>query len=270
MLNIPELEKQWLYYKIKSFIPHAIIVISLSIIIIVLLNITSFESDIPIVSEVEQKYISIENKGSILPAERKNEPRTLQESVQLTVEIPKATQPIIHKRTELKPSFAFMKEMQDSTQLYYNNDNLNNEDSYTPISKTAIPTPIHEEKIEEVVIQPEVVTEEPNKINIERKDTKNDIQEIIQRFNKNKNPALSLFVAKKYYELGDYAQSYNYALITNEINKDIEASWIIFSKSLVKLGKKDMAIKTLREYMKYSHSEGAKLLLNDIISGKFK
>jgi len=108
------------------------------------------------------------------------------------------------------------------------------------------------------------------KLLITHQNTYNDIAEIIKRFKKNNNPALSLFVAKKYYELGNYRQAYNYALMTNEINKDIEISWIIFTKSLVKLGKKRDAIKTLKEYIQQSHSNSAQILLDEIQSGKFK
>jgi len=64
--------------------------------------------------------------------------------------------------------------------------------------------------------------------------------------------------------------SYNYSLITNELNNNIEASWIIFTKSLVKLNKKEMAVKTLQQYVEHSQSNQAKLLLDEITSGKFK
>ncbi|MGD9719509.1 MAG: hypothetical protein AB7U24_09720, partial [Sulfurimonadaceae bacterium] len=70
--------------------------------------------------------------------------------------------------------------------------------------------------------------------------------------------------------LGDYHKSYNYALITNELNNNIEASWIIFAKSLVKLNEKEMALKTLRQYIEHSGSNQAKLLLDEIRNGKFK
>jgi two-component SAPR family response regulator len=93
---------------------------------------------------------------------------------------------------------------------------------------------------------------------------------IIKRFKKNNSPALSLFIAKKYYEAEDYHNAYNYALITNNINREIESSWIIFSKSLVKLGKKELAIKTLQEYTGQSKSRSAKILLDEIQTGKFK
>ena len=112
--------------------------------------------------------------------------------------------------------------------------------------------------------------EEPHHISIIKKDTHNDIVEIIQRFNKNNNPALSLFIAEKYYALGNYRQSRHYALITNNLNKDIELSWIIFTKSLVKLGERKKAIQTLQKYLEYNHSNRVQTLLNKIRSGKLK
>ncbi len=112
--------------------------------------------------------------------------------------------------------------------------------------------------------------EEPHHISIIKKDTHNDIVEIIQRFNKNNNPALSLFIAEKYYALGNYRQSRHYALITNNLNKDIELSWIIFTKSLVKLGERKEAIQTLQKYLEYNHSNRVQTLLEKIRSGKLK
>ncbi len=112
--------------------------------------------------------------------------------------------------------------------------------------------------------------EEPHHISIIKKDTHNDIVEIIQRFNKNNNPALSLFIAEKYYALGNYRQSRHYALITNNLNKDIELSWIIFTKSLVKLGERKKAIQTLQKYLEYNHSNRVQTLLDKIRSGKLK
>lgn len=75
---------------------------------------------------------------------------------------------------------------------------------------------------------------------------------MIKRFNTNHNPALSLFVAKQYYQIGDYEQAYNYALITNDINNNIEESWIIFAKSLVQLGKKS---KQSKRFKNISHNQ---------------
>lgn len=112
--------------------------------------------------------------------------------------------------------------------------------------------------------------EKKGSISIARRDAQKDIADVIKRFNTNHNPALSLFVAKQYYQIGDYEQAYNYALITNDINNNIEESWIIFAKSLVQLGKKEQAIQTLQKYLSQSNSSQARQLLDEINTGKFK
>ena len=109
---------------------------------------------------------------------------------------------------------------------------------------------IKQESRKNFIIEPQTIielikTEQESSISIVRQTSQNEINEVVKRFNKNNNPALSLFIAKKYYELGEYRKAYNYALKTNNINNHIEASWIIFAKSLVKLNEKDMAVKTL-------------------------
>lgn len=138
-----------------------------------------------------------------------------------------------------------------------------------------------QKKQEVIVPSPPIIVEEvletvskvdnKNNIDIKRKNNdEDDIKDVIKRFNVNHNPALSLFVAKRYYQLGDYEKAYNYALSTNEINNNMEESWIIFSKSLVKMNKKDMAIETLKKYISHSQSSQAKQLLDEIQLGKFK
>jgi len=260
MLNIPELEKRWLHYKIKSYIPYVVIFISLIIITIIA---TTFLTDTSDTSSTYKKTIPTPiveptDIKSVKVVPIKNNKVIIQDKV---IHI----QQVSKKKTQLAPSMEFMKNMQNSTQPYYDNETFN-----SPIKKEKIKEEIVETEIEEEVVEPIKVDNSTKKIQIKRQNTQNDIQEIISRFKKNNNPALSLFVAKKYYELGDYHKSYNYALMTNEINRDIEASWIIFAKSLVKLGEKDLAIKTLKKFIKQSHSNSAKILLDEIRSGKFK
>jgi len=285
MLNIPDLEKRWLHYKIKFLLPYAIIIFSMLVITVILLNFIGekqvqkaddkmqfldVKQPVTLSALANEEVLVNDVKKNIVTIEQKNEPTIVKNKSELLIQNPVSNIPT-HTKSVLKPSLSFMKEMQNSTQPYYENEPSHNEVSnsndveHEPLTQKE---KVKEEKKEETV-QTETI-DEPAKINIKRQNTQNDLQEIIKRFKKNKNPALSLFVAKKYYELGDYHQSYNYALITNSINRDIESSWIIFSKSLVKLGQKDLAEQTLQEYIKQSHSEGAKLLLNEITSGKFK
>ena len=252
MLNIHDLEKRWKIYKLKSLLPYFIIGISL-IIIIPLIYIFYTHKNI---NTIPQKKIVKEKNTSVV-------------AVVTTLKKPKE-KPMV-KKTEplkktistqtLKPSMNFMQNIQHEA----------SQPQYIKKVRKTVKTKKIREVVQDVTPQITPVKKEPKvDITIERKETQNDIFEIIKRFKKNNNPALSLFVAKKYYELGKYEQAYNYALITNQINSNIEASWIVFAKALVKLHKKNKAIYTLQEYIKVSHSSNAEILLNEIKSGKFR
>jgi len=269
MLNIVDLEKRWFIYKLKSYIPHLSIFISLIVIISIFLVFSRPSQDVS-QATITSSVAPVIVKKEILPVKESPldtpKPVVKTEPVQVLKQVPQ----VIHdnNRVKLSPSLGFMRKMQGSVQPYYKNDL-----EYKEQVQEQAPAPRTEVVEQEEVIVPTHTTEaEPKlkKISIKRQNTQNDIYEIIARFKKNNNPALSLFVAKKYYELGDYQQAYNYALITNKINKEIESSWIIFTKSLVKLGKRDKAIETLKKYIKQSHSSGARILLDEIYAGKFK
>jgi len=273
MLNTRDLEQRWLRYKIKSYIPHFIIFTSIIVISVIVL--TFFNSDKKYAGKLLQKINKTQIEAKTDKIVVTNTPRVtlLEEDAKVKNTDYKETPVISSKIQEKKPSnlgddslklapsLDFMKSMQHSTLPYYKEEPVIQHEKALVISEE-----IQElEPVED--IQPEVVTEEEVKrITIKRKDASNDIRDIIKRFKKNNNPALSLFVAKKYYELEEYHKAYNYALITNQINRDIDASWIIFAKSLVKLKQKDISIKPLNEYLKSSHSSSAKILLDEIIS----
>ena len=289
MLNINDLEVRHKKYKLKSYTPYLTIFISLTIISISAVFLLNYNS----VSTVNTNSNTLINKESLISQETKlskntNDDKTeKQENIEQTDKIEKEVtivekqinkpqeEVVVAKEEKLRlsPSLNFMQKIQSDALPYYE-DNTNiqkktvikkkisTKEKQTIITKANI----EEKKVEE----PKLIVEKKSTINIKRKNDNDDIQHVIKRFKVNNNPALSLFVAKKYYQLGEYDKAYNYALITNEINNDIEASWIIFAKSLVKLEKKDMAIKTLKKYINHSHSSQAKLLLDEILSGKFK
>lgn len=278
MLNINELETKWFKYKVKSYIPHA--VITMSLLIIVTIAFVTFNS------------LSTTNSNStntiktIIPIEELNHPTVVQKELSITPEINITEEKSIDvheiisinnkEKIILTPSLNFMKNMQDDTPPYY--DQIEKEEEYQEVqnlkseeSKVSLPKDnSHEIKEEIIILEPFEDVKKEDSINITRQNTQEDISHVIKRFKKNNNPTLSLFVAKKYYEMGEYRQAYNYSLITNQLNNNIESSWIIFTKSLVKLNEKDMAIKTLKQYVEHSHSSQAKILLDEITSGKFK
>ncbi|MFK5937115.1 MAG: hypothetical protein QM497_01850 [Sulfurimonas sp.] len=273
MLNIIDLEKRWIRYKIKSYIPHAIIVVSLvilSVLASIILNLQNGEEEV-----LTKKITLKEPVIKIAPTSKKTEQNTIvtpkaqiQKEVIATV-VEKST------TTKLQPSLNFIKELQNSSLPYYQPNTYKKTKPKTIkkakkkiITQTIIIEEATIKKEKNIQKEPEIIKTE--RIIINRKETRDDIDNVIKRFKVNNNPALSLFVAKKYYAIGNYHQSYNYALITNQINKDIESSWIIFAKSLVKLGKKDKAINTLKEYIKISDSHTARLLKEEIQSGSFR
>ena len=283
MLNLKELESQWFRYKLKSFIPHMIILTSLAIMIIIFISI-DFEEKMKLI-EVKKESPSIDTNISTYSEKNTiplviKKPIIISDSIKVKVNVPK--KPIITQTIEtniqtivdeeenkllIKPSLDFIRNMKDNSPNYYN--------SYvapkvSPTKKKKIVQEIATPRIEEIVLDTHVKEVEKQEIKIKRQNTQDDIQHVVKRFKESNNPALSLFIAKKYYGLKNYNQSYNYALLTNQINNDIEESWIIFAKSLYKLDQKDKAIEILNKYISSSHSHRAEMLLENIKSGKMK
>ncbi len=254
MRNISDLEKRWFRYKLKSFIPYVLIslmvIISTALILSVFKKqLTNKSSEVILLNDKEQKVVAtkIIEEVKVVPIEP-----------QITFkEIKKEATKMV-----LTPSLDFIKNLRTTSTESYSSDN------FAQVQKKEIP----KKKIKKQILKQKQVVQQtrPKNILIQRQETQSDIEHVIKRFHKNNNPALSLFVAKKYYKLGDYKQSYNYALLTNQINANIEQSWIIFVKSLVKLHKKEQAINILKSYIKHSKSTNAKILLDNIQSGKFK
>jgi tetratricopeptide (TPR) repeat protein len=294
MLNVNDLEIRHKKYKLKSYIPYLLIFISLIVISISTIIIFSYNFK-PIVAQQINEVKKSEQASNPIKAVLKeitDDNKTKKELITATAVIVKEKiehknidvekqldnkQEIIVKqaKTALTPSLDFMRKIQDKTPVYYENINTDHFKNEPPVKlleekPAIIATTNNQEKKKEETPVPILKAENKSNMNIERKNDDSDIQHVIKRFQTNNNPALSLFVAKKYYQLGEYDKAYNYALITNEINNNIEDSWIIFAKSLVKLNKKDMAIDTLKKYINFSRSSQAKILHDEILSGKFK
>ena len=267
MVDLHELEQRWLRYKIKYYLPHFAVTISIIVITSTLIIYNkNFSKEI---RKKETKKKQIEKKVA------------LQTSIPIKKKIKKKIKKRIEKKTPLQrpmrsiainkkavvhsPSLDIMKKSPTQMQPHDKDKNISTQD------KKSVKDTIQREQTNTLTpVETPLQKEEPHHISIIKKDTHNDIVEIIQRFNKNNNPALSLFIAEKYYALGNYRQSRHYALITNNLNKDIELSWIIFTKSLVKLGERKKAIQTLQKYLEYNHSNRVQTLLNKIRSGKLK
>ena len=94
------------------------------------------------------------------------------------------------------------------------------------------------------------------------------IAEIEERFKSYQDPKDSLKLAKIYYKKGDYKKAESWAVSTNNIDGDIEESWLIFAKSRAKQGDRKDAIKVLQSYYDETNSAKAKELLVKIRFGK--
>lgn len=280
MLNTRDLERRWLKYKIKSFIPH--VVISVSIIVI------STSIALYLVSDHTEKSIAIENNKietsnqNTVPATQLSKKTEIKDTPTIAsvieTEIAPVTEPtpLLTKKVVLKPSLDFIKKIQESSDGYYKKTpkvqtfNTPYADA-KPVHTVQKNTTQQTVEAEDVVVEETPVkTEKAKKIVIARETSIQDIKDAEKRFKKSNSPALSLFLAKQYYARGDYSKSYNYALITNQLDKNNEDSWLIFSRSLVKLGKVKLAKKALNEYIRFSHSSNAELLLDDITTGEFQ
>jgi hypothetical protein len=283
MLNVNSLEQQWKRYKLKSLIPYGIVVSSLSLTIIISVILFSGEDE----TTTTKKTLATKTLPELNTTQVKTIPQVQIENKKTTsnIKVMESSQ-----KLKLKPSLSFIHEIE--------RENETHKPYVPPVQKKVTPQPV---VVEESIIVDEPLIErikptqqivkankeknqtlsqntidEENQstkqasINITRKTTEDDLKNVIKRFNKSNNPALSLFIARKYYELGQYKKSYNYALITNEINSDIESCWIIFAKSLVKLNQKEKAIQTLKKYINHSGSSRATALLDRITTGKFE
>ena len=300
MLDVRELERKWLRYKIKRYLPYAVLSVSLLLIVFVLANIDFSKQNALRAEKPQQKQKAAlpikqtakENSAAAAPSKpalAKNEvtkpPMQIQQPAVQNTQASATAAPVTPQNTlayaptaqqeapskVLKPSMDFLRKMKDNSVLPESEPTpVQNTQSYVASGSSAKSTSLSQEQS---AAEEKVQEEEPQKPKVEikiSKTSKKDLQAIIQRFKKNNNPVLGVFIAKKYYDMGDYHKAYNYALITNQIDSTIEDSWIIFAKSLVKLGQKKRAIKTLKAYVKTSQSSKAKILLDNILTGKFK
>lgn len=250
MLEIHTLERRWLKYKIKSYLPHVIALLS-AVLLLVVLTYTWSDSDVAAVDT--DKNESVQNTTAVV-----KKTASLEENTSIVLE----------------PSMDFIQSFQVSQTppvrppVTSAPATINKPQNETPPLPKVLSMP---ETAPVKQLPPKTVSSPADKpLLLNRNDSKLDIESIERRFKETSNPSLGLFIARYHYDHGNYSEAYNFSLKTNTLNSKIEESWIIFSKSLVKLGKVDQAKKTLQLYISESHSEGARSLLDSIERGSFK
>lgn len=251
MLNIKDLERRWLRYKIKSYAPHAVGGVLLFSIVIG----ASWFFSMPMQSKnVEKPKSTLQQSNSaqqITPPIAEESTTVLEPSMEFVQSFQNTLQ---EQETDAVPKAAPMPHVSASLPP----------PKVLSMPDTAAPTA--------PIAQPaRTFSKEPDRsLSINRNESKLDIEELQHRFKETSNVNLGLFIARYYYDRGEYGEAYNYALKTNTINNKIDESWILFAKSLAKLGKTEQAKKTLQLYVQQSNSENAKGLLEAIEKGTFK
>ncbi|MGA9046244.1 tetratricopeptide repeat protein [Sulfuricurvum sp.] len=253
MLDIKRLERRWLKYKIKSFFPYFI---ALFVILSMLIGTSLWFN----AEDSEDHNRTDSQKTVVSPT---------------AVPLPPMSD---HNKTVLEPSMEFVQAFQNQPAASEPETKMPSAALPIPaVNKPAppIPTPprtLHMPEYTPPPVVPAVSRSVTNdkSLSINRNESKLDIEDLQRRFKETSNANLGLFIARYYYDHGDYNEAYNYALKTNNVNNRIDESWILFSKSLVKLGKTDQAKKTLQLYISQSNSDAARGLLDAIEKGNFK
>lgn len=252
MLDVKKLERRWLKYKLRRYTPWlggtvAIIIIPTTIFFL-------WDNDAPLIV-AHNTTLATNQSNAVKP-------------ISPTATIPE------NNDTFIEPSMSFIDSYSNIPQPVIQPPRETQ--IIVPAKKTTLPAQQQSitsneppsSKISPQPMSKSVKNEVPLAIN--RNESKLDIEELERRFKNGSNADLGLFIARYYYDHGNYNEALNYALKTNEINKNLESSWLIFAKSLVKLGKVEQAKKTLQIYLDQSNSESAKSLLNSIEQGTFK
>lgn len=247
MLDIQSLERRWLRYKLKVYLPYT------AIIMLCILGYGAY-SFLMTDQNPENSHIQLPSKTpttSSLPPPSPSTEVVLEPSMNFMQNIepfnasespaPAIIKPAAQKETVALPPVAVQGSLPKETVFQSQpppKDHLPNKSITNEIKA---PVPI-----------------------VKRDETPLNINELQTRFQSNANPNLGVFIARYHYDHGNYPEAYNYALKTNAINNKMEESWLIFAKSLIKMGKMDQAKKTLQLYISQSNSENAKNLLDSL------
>lgn len=237
MLDIVKLERRWLKYKIKKMLPYILLGILITLLIFTIPMILSYSTSTAVHAPLKESDVNTKTPIS-LPAKQEE------------------------NRMLLEPSMQFLQSMSIPSP---STNSVNTAPMSVPHSKPIIPQPHIEAAVLPPIVKPLQAPVQKGKLtSIKRDDAAFDIHELEERFKNNSNPNLGLYIARYHYDHGNYTESYNYALKTNAINSTMDESWLIFAKSLVKLGKEDQAKKTLQLYIANSNSHSAKNYLDTL------
>jgi len=262
MYDIPELEKKWRKYKRKK--------IQKPIIIASIVAVLGVGVGVIVSTYLNKPNDKVATDNTKAETTKKPSTATVSNSNDKAIVITRVQNngnPLVNvKATKAQASNSINPEQEDA-------QSANNID----ISKAEIVKPnVPDDEIRVIGFD----SKEKNKIKKKYEDvlipkqSKQDIEvsekiaEIEERFKTYQDPKDSLKLAKIYYKKGDYKKAESWAVSTNNIDGDIEESWLIFAKSRAKQGFRKDAIKVLQSYYDETNSPKAKALLVKLRFGK--
>ena len=244
MYDIKPLEEEWNRYNKKKRKPWYLLGLGIIVSTIIFFVIFKFNIMDSFKSSDQNKSVETFSK-----AEKGRSSSILMDKSLATLELEKSKKNVIAKTLEIKP-----------TTITSYDDPMGNSELY-----------VKEKKIKKPRIKSKVkMVQKPHKkmhLNIIETTSVSAYKDVEKRFYASHDTDDSLFLAKSYYSKGLYKKAEHWALETNKVNGNIEESWLIFTKSKVKLGHKNEAIRLLMSYIKRSNSKKARRLLYKIQKG---
>jgi len=255
MYDIPELENKWRKYKrnqIKKpiFIGFSIFVLVGAVSFVGLKYLTSSSEK----SNITSNNTKVEKSTPIVKKEQSKNSTKSPAIVITTTPVNKLATPK-NTQASIQPNIA----------------KTNNDDTIDLSNATIVKPNVPDDEIRVIGFDSQEKKEITNKyqeILKPQKTKKSKIDPKIlayeERFKERQDPQDSLFLAKYYYKKGNYQKAETWAVNTNNIDGDIEDSWIIFAKARAKQGHRVDAIKVLQSYYDETNSAKAKEVLDKL------
>lgn len=254
MSNLNQLEREWRRYKRKERRPLMIAILALT----ALISSTVF---LTFKSENEKKHS--QDKPLIIAIKpqlkEKNSTAISEKELNSTIKVSK-TEKLPLKAQELRPSFAFMKQIKEERET--KKQNRPKKASAKRQTKKNVSVTKKEKK--------KSYQASKNRIDVSSTSTKDKIDALAKRFNSNRNPLLGIAVAKRYLQSKKYKQAYFYALEVNNIDPNNEDSWLVSAHALYFIKSKNAAMRLLQGYMKKHNSAKALRLYRAMQQGRLK
>jgi tetratricopeptide (TPR) repeat protein len=268
MYDIPELEKKWRKYK-RNKIKKPLMIVAIATVTILGVGalVTTYVLNKQTDKKTEQKVEVVAQKETPVAVKKvKQTNQQVNEQAIIIKKIPNSTQ-----------ATAATANGNQNTNSNIVNAQDNSANALIDISKAEIVQPnvpgdeirmigfTKKEKNKVKKKYTDIIIPKQAEIDIEEREK---IAELKDKFKISQDPHDSLEIAKYYYERGNYKKAESWAVSTNNLDGDIEDSWLIFAKSRAKQGFRTDAIKVLQAYYDETNSKKAKDLLVKLRFGK--